>query len=80
MAIVTAGGIADAADVMVTWGAGADGGTSVMCGRVGSEAVVASSATGGFTPCSSNFFSSNVASKFRISLTVCLVSEETESL
>ena len=75
-ATVTGGGIDEAADVMVTWAGGAKGGTSVICGRAGSEAVAAS----GFSPCSSSFLSSNVAIKFRISLTVCLASEDTESL
>jgi hypothetical protein len=77
--ILTGGGVADAAVVAVIRAVGADG-TSVMRGRVGSEAVVASSATADFSPCSSSFLSSNVAIRFRIRLTVCLASDETESL
>ena len=74
LAIVT-GGAAGVADVTVTWVGCADGGTSVMCGRGGSLAVV-SSAVAGFCPCSSSFFSSRVAMSFRTSPAVCLVSDE----
>jgi hypothetical protein len=74
------GGVVGAADVMVTWAVGADGGTSVMCGRVGSETVVVSPATVGFIPCSSSFLFSSIAIRSRIRLTVCLESDKTESL
>ena len=74
------GGVVGAADVMVTWAVDADGGTSVMCGRAGSEAVVVCSATAGFSPCSSSFLSSSIAIRSRTRLMVCLESDETESL
>ncbi len=74
------GGVVGAADGMVTWAVGAGGGTSVMCGRAGSEAVVVCSATAGFSPCSSSFLFSNIAIRSRTRLMVCLESDETDSL
>lgn len=74
------GGVVGAADVMVTWAVDVDEGTSVMCGRAGSEAVVVCSATAGFSPCSSSFLSSSIAIRSRTRLMVCLESDETESL
>lgn len=55
-------------------------GTSVICG--GCDGGVDSLATAGLSPCNSNFLSSSVAIKVRISAAVCFFSlgEETASL
>lgn len=75
--MVIGGGTTGVADAMVTVAMGAEGGTSVICGRTGGTGAGeagASSEAEDLSPCRSSFLSSSVAIRLLMRVTVCLVS------